>query len=241
MSAKNAENNEKLYLAFDAALKLALMENARLEMESLPTEAELQKKFPDTTEWDKRILPPALKLLKPKRRPAKVAKRIAIAIMLLICLFAATLITSGDVRTAVFTTFIEWRNEIGIRFQIVGTPLTRLPEGYREHYTAEGFEFAVDESRDSEDGFYHVYRKAKGRGIFITVDIIQNASETWIGSKNITYNEITFNGVTAYLGQLPAGGDDAGYYIIWAKDGIKHQIEAYTTLSELFKIVESIY
>lgn len=234
-------NNEKIYVSFDAALKFALLETARREMETLPTEEELKEMYPDTSEWDKRILPPALKLLKPKRRPIKMAKRVLIAVMILVCLFSATMMVSAEVRTAVVNTIIEWTGiDIGIRFQIEGTPLARLPDGYREHYVPEGFVLIPELSSDGTTYFAHTYMDAEGKYIDISVGVIENASERWLDNEYTTYDNITFNGVTAYLGQFTDIDGNSGCRMVWAKDGIEHTVEAYTSLSEMFKIVESI-
>lgn len=237
----SAENNEKVYVSYNAALKFALLENARREMEHLPTEEQLKNEYPDTSAWEERVLPVTLKLLKPKRRPVKILKRAVIVFMVLVCLFSGAIMASAEVRTAVVNTIIEWTGiDVGFRFEIEGAPITRLPEGYREHYVPEGFELKPESCRDSDIDFFHAYYNPEGLHIAISVSIIENASEIWTDNEYTTYDKITFNGVTAYLGQFTDINGNSGCRMIWAKDGIEHWIEAYTNLSEMFKIVDSI-
>lgn len=238
-----ATKNENILVSFNTALNFSLLENARREMKGLPSIDELKRSFSDTSRWDERILNEAQKLLrpKPKRRPIKILKQVFIAIMVLICLFTGTMLVSAEVRNAVINTLIEWTGiDIGIRFEVEGHALTALPEGYQEHYVPQGFVLQTEESFDSDINFFHVYRNLDDRPIIIDVQIAENASVTRMDNEHTDYDKITFNDVTAYLGHFTDVTGKSGYRMIWAKDGIEHWVEAYTNLSEFFKIAESI-
>lgn len=47
-----AEPSQK---SFDAALMMALRADARKELDTLPTPAQLEELYPDTSEWDDRM------------------------------------------------------------------------------------------------------------------------------------------------------------------------------------------
>lgn len=238
-----ATKNGNLLVSFNAAVNFSLLENARREMNGLPSIDELKSAFPDTSKWDHRILNEAQKILqpKPKRRPIKILKQVFIAIMVLICLFTGTMLASAEVRNAVINTLIEWTGiDMGIRFEVDGPALARLPEGYQERYVPQGFILQAEESFDSDTNFFHVYRNSEKEQIVISVQISENASVTRMDNEHTAYDKITFNEVTAYLGQFTDVTGKSGYRMIWVKDGIEHWIEAYTNLSEFFKIAESI-
>lgn len=237
------DKEEKFSVSFRAAVDFALIENARREMEGLPSIDELKKRYPDTSAWDQRILPEAQKVLQPKlkRRPIKVIKQVFIALMILVCLFAGTMMASAEVRNAVVNTLIEWAGiDIGIRFEAEGPVLTELPEGYVEHYVPEGFVLQSQESFDGDVNFVHVYKNPENKQIMIHVNIWEGASSFWLDNEHTQYDKITFNGSTAYLGNFTDLTGKSGYRMVWAKEGIEHMVEAYVDLSEFFKIVESI-
>lgn len=244
------EKNENVYVSFDAALHFALEEGYRQEIAELPSNDELKKLYPDTSKWDEKILPAALKALnasphKPhKRRSMKVLKAIFISVVLLLSVFACTMLVSAEARQTLANTIMEWADGgkgLFIRFEMEGTPLTRLPEGYGEHYIPEGFVFNADASSDSEVRYFHVYDNPEGLYIAISANIAENASATVVDAEYTTYRQITFNDTTYYLGEFTDVMGYSGCRILWLKDGIEHCVDGYVDLIETLKIVESIY
>lgn len=244
------ENDKNVYVSFDAALHFALEEGYRQEIAELPSNDELKKLYPDTSKWDEKILPAALKILNAsphkthKRRSMKVLKAVFISVVLLLSIFACTILVSAEARQMLVNTIMEWANGgkgLVIQFVMEGTPLTRLPEGYREHYIPEGFVLDDSISVDSDYDYFHVYNNPEGLDIVIKVHIAENASAAVVDAEYTTYSQITFNNTTYYLGEFTDVMGRSGCRILWLKDGIEHNIEAYVDLIETLKIVESIY
>lgn len=250
------EKNENVYVSFDAALHFALEEGYRQEIAELPSNDELKELYPDTSKWDEKILPAALKVLnasphKPhKRRSMKVLKAIFISVVLLLSVFACTMLVSAEARQTLANTIMEWADGgkgLFIRFEMEGIPLTCLPEGYREHYIPEGFVFDPDSSSkpaapgDSDAHYFHIYRNPEGVYIAISVNTFENASAAVVDAEYTTYRQITFNDTTYYLGEFTDVMGYSGCRVLWLKDGIEHNVTAYVDLIETLKIVESIY
>ena len=57
--------SERTEVSFDAALMMALRADAQKELDELPTPAQLEERYPDTSRWDAR-----LKTALHKRRPS---------------------------------------------------------------------------------------------------------------------------------------------------------------------------
>ena len=69
--------SERTEISFDAALMMALRADAQKELDELPTPAQLEECYPDTSRWDAR-----LQAALHKRRP--VLKRVLIAALTLV-------------------------------------------------------------------------------------------------------------------------------------------------------------
>lgn len=245
------ENDKNVYVSFDAALHFALEEGYRQEIAELPSNDELKKLYPDTSKWDEKILPAALKALKAsphkkthKRRSMKVLKAVFISVVLLLSIFACTMLVSAEARQTLVNTIMGWANDgkgLTIRFIMEGTPRTHLPEGYGEHYIPEGFVLDDSISVDSDYDYFHVYNNPEGLDIAIKVHIAENASAVVVDAEYTTYRQITFNDTTYYLGEFTDVMGRSGCRVLWLKDGIEHCVDGYVDLTETLKIVESFY
>ena len=126
--------SERAEVSFDAALMMALRADAQKELDELPTPAQLEERYPDTSRWDAR-----LKAALHKRRP--VLKRVLVAAMTLVILTLGALAVSADFRKAVYTMIQKFLPiEMQLTYQVDGEPLERLPDGYSDHYVPDGFE-----------------------------------------------------------------------------------------------------
>ena len=126
--------SERTEISFDAALMMALRADAQKELDELPTPAQLEERYPDTSRWDAR-----LKAALHKRRP--VLKRVLVAAMTLVILTLGALAVSADFRKAVYTMIQKFLPiEMQLTYQVDGEPLERLPDGYSDHYVPDGFE-----------------------------------------------------------------------------------------------------
>ena len=86
--------SERAEVSFDAALMMALRADAQKELDELPTPAQLEERYPDTSRWDAR-----LKAALHKRRP--MLKRVLVAALTLVILTLGALAVSADFRKAV--------------------------------------------------------------------------------------------------------------------------------------------
>lgn len=232
------ENN----VSFDLALDFALRENARREMEQLPRPSELETMYPDMSALDAKLsaLLESMKSHKRRVRPSRIIRKALLVAAIAMALFSCLMLASSEVRNAVVNTIIEWTNrDMGIRFEIQGDPLTALPDGYGPHYIPEGFEYDEDSSSSDSSSVFLVYRSGNDK-IVISCQVSENASMTWADNEHTSYDTITFNGVTAYLGTFK---ERDGYTLDWANNGIEYSIYAESaniTLSEMFDIAENI-
>ena len=125
--------SERTEISFDAALMMALRADAQKELDELPTPAQLEERYPDTSRWDAR-----LKAALHKRRP--VLKRVLVAAMTLVILTLGALAVSADFRKAVYTMIQKFLPiEMQLTYQVDGEPLEQLPNGYSDHYVLDGF------------------------------------------------------------------------------------------------------
>ena len=116
--------SERTEVSFDAALMMALRADAQKELDELPTPAQLEERYPDTSRWDAR-----LKAALHKRRPA--LKRVLVAALTLIILTLGALAVSADFRKAVYTMIQKFLPiEMQLTYQVDGEPLEQLPNGY---------------------------------------------------------------------------------------------------------------
>ena len=58
--------SERTDISFDAALMMALRADAQKELDTLPTPEQLERLYPDTSQWDERM---AAALRRKKHRP----------------------------------------------------------------------------------------------------------------------------------------------------------------------------
>ena len=126
--------SERAEVSFDAALMMALRADAQKELDELPTPAQLEERYPDTSRWDAR-----LQAALHKRRP--MLKRVLVAALTLVILTLGALAVSADFRKAVYTMIQKFLPiEMQLTYQVDGEPLERLPDGYSDHYVPDGFE-----------------------------------------------------------------------------------------------------
>ena len=120
--------SERTEVSFDAALMMALRADAQKELDELPTPAQLEERYSDTSRWDAR-----LKAALHKRRPA--LKRVLVAALTLIILTLGALAVSADFRKAVYTMIQKFLPiEMQLTYQVDGEPLEQLPNGYSLTY-----------------------------------------------------------------------------------------------------------
>ena len=227
--------SERTEISFDAALMMALRADAQKELDELPTPAQLEERYPDTSRWDAR-----LKAALHKRRP--VLKRVLVAAMTLVILTLGALAVSADFRRAVYTMIQKFLPiEMQLTYQMDGEPLERLPDGYSDHYVPDGFERDYEQGYDDAQAFLHVYSSKKSSiGYTVQCSVIQPGNQALFDNEHTTYKIVKIGDVDASLGTSTVESGISVYILNWGQDGIAHMIMGNIPMDEVFKIAESI-
>ena len=227
--------SERTEVSFDAALMMALRTDAQKELDELPTPAQLEERYPDTSRWDAR-----LKAALHKRRP--VLKRVLVAAMTLVILTLGALAVSADFRKAVYTMIQKFLPiEMQLTYQVDGEPLERLPDGYSDHYVPDGFERDYEQGYDDAQAFLHVYSSKKSSiGYTVQCSVIQPGNQALFDNEHTTYKIVKIGDVDASLGTSTVESGISVYILNWGQDGIAHMIMGNIPMDEVFKIAESI-
>ena len=134
-------------VSFDALLTLALQEQTRRELATLPDAEALQTLYPDTAGWDKRLRRALAERRKAARSAPRVRwmplRRLVTVAAVLVLVLAGALATSAEVRYAVRHAVLQWTDiDLRLTYDTEGTPAPgdlTLPQGYADHYVPEGF------------------------------------------------------------------------------------------------------
>ena len=158
--------SERAEVSFDAALMMALRADAQKELDELPTPAQLEERYPDTSRWDAR-----LQAALHKRRP--MLKRVLAAALTLVILTLGALAVSADFRKTVYTMIQKFLPiEMQVTYKVEGEPLEQLPDAYSEHYVQVGFWRDYTQGYDKKETFSHAYVNAAGEIYFVDCSII---------------------------------------------------------------------
>ena len=227
--------SERTEISFDAALVMALRADAQKELDELPTPAQLEERYPDTSRWDAR-----LKAALHKRRP--VLKRVLVAAMTLVILTLGALAVSADFRRAVYTMIQKFLPiEMQLTYQVDGEPLEQLPNGYSDHYVPDGFERDYEQGYDDAQAFLYVYSSKKSSiGYTVQCSVIQPGNQALFDNEHTTYKIVKIGDVDASLGTSTVESGISVYILNWEQDGIAHMIMGNIPMDEVFKIAESI-
>ena len=206
--------SERTDISFDAALMMALRADAQKELDTLPTPEQLERLYPDTSQWDERM---AAALRRKKHRP--VLKRVFLAALTLVILTIGALAVSADFRKAVYTMIQKFLPiEMQLTYQVDGEPLERLPDGYSDHYVPDGFEMDDAQKFERAENFLHVY-----------------SSNEHTGYETVKVGEVD--------GVLGTSTDEHGknvYTLSWEYQGITHTVMGNIPYDEIMKIAEGI-
>ena len=227
--------SERTEVSFDAALMMALRADAQKELDELPTPAQLEERYPDTSRWDAR-----LQAALHKRRP--VLKRVLVAALTLVILTLGALAVSADFRKAVYTMIQKFLPiEMQLTYQVDGEPLEQLPNGYSDHYVPDGFERDYEQGYDDAQAFLYVYSSKKSSiGYTVQCSVIQPGNQALFDNEHTTYKIVKIGDVDASLGTSTVESGISVYILNWEQDGIAHMIMGNIPMDEVFKIAESI-
>ena len=227
--------SERTEISFDAALMMALRADAQKELDELPTPAQLEERYPDTSRWDAR-----LQAALHKRRP--MLKRVLVAALTLVILTLGALAVSADFRKTVYTMIQKFLPiEMQLTYQVDGEPLEQLPNGYSDHYVPDGFERDYEQGYDDAQAFLYVYSSKKSSiGYTVQCSVIQPGNQALFDNEHTTYKIVKIGDVDASLGTSTVESGISVYILNWEQDGIAHMIMRNIPMDEVFKIAESI-
>lgn len=225
-------------MSFDAALMMASRADAQKELNALPTPEQLEELYPDTSQWDDRMV---TALYQKKRHP--VMKRVLVAALTLVVLTLGALAVSADFRKAVYTRVQKFLPiETQLTYQVDGEPLEQLPDGYGDHYVPTGFESDDAQGFARAENFLHVYSsKETGKSYTVRCSIIQPGQQSLFDNEHTTYTTVKIGDADASLGTSSGEDGQQVYTLNWESNGIAHTVMGDIPYDEMVKIAENIY
>lgn len=260
---KNKAGGPEL-VAFDELLAAALREQARRELAALPGARQLERMYPDTSAWDRRLKRAlakrqraalrAARAQQRQRRRAAAAKprgltlrRMFWAAAVMVLLLAGTLAVSAEARYAA-RMLLHWgETELRLSFETEGRPpeTMTLPQGYTDHYIPDGFVLDEENSFTMADYLFHNYdgqQDGEPKGYAVSCYVIRPAGQfELLDNEHTVYETIEFNGATAMLGTSTTKSGKTSYYFFWDSENIHHLVHGDLDLEEIMKIAEGIY
>ena len=227
--------SERAEVSFDAALMMALRADAQKELDELPTPAQLEERYPDTSRWDAR-----LQAALHKRRP--MLKRVLVAALTLVILTLGALAVSADFRKTVYTMIQKFLPiEMQLTYQVDGEPLEQLPNGYSDYYVPDGFERDCEQEFESAENFLHVYSsKGSGKGYTVRCSIIQPGQQSLFDNEHTVYETVKVGEADGVLGTSTDEHGKNVYTLSWEYQGITHTVMGNIPYDEIMKIAEGI-
>lgn len=222
---------------FDSLLKAAISDALRDEMDALPSNKELNEKYPTSAELDKRIkkLISEQKIKSKIRHFVKSNRKIAACFMVIIVLSSATLLSVEATRNVILNTFV---NQFGkytqIQFQDSSADGQQM-DIFRPAYLPEGYKKISEEiygnsallvySNESDTEIVLKQRKAE-------------EGTSLIDNENTNYTEVDISGNTAYL--FKAVKDDNYNVLLWKSYDVVFELTSKVNSDELIRIGNSL-
>lgn len=242
-------------VSFDALLTLALQEQTRRELATLPDAEALQTLYPDTAGWDKRLRRALAERHKLERKAARSAprvrwmplRRLVTVAAVLVLVLAGALATSAEVRYAVRHAVLQWTDiDLRLTYDTEGTPAPAdltLPQGYADHYVPEGFVLDEENALATQTTLLRGYENAaQGQSYYIACYAIQPEGQvSTFDDEHTTYETIDLNGKEATLGTSMNYDGSTSYYLFWESEGIHQSVSGNVPLDELLTIAQNIY
>ena len=242
-------------VSFDALLTLALQEQTRRELATLPDAEALQTLYPDTAGWDRRLRRALAERRKLERKAARSAprvrwmplRRLVTVAAVLVLVLAGALATSAEVRYAVRHAVLQWTDiDLRLTYDTEGTPAPAdltLPQGYADHYVPEGFVLDEENALATQTTLLRGYENAaQGQSYYIACYAIQPEGQvSTFDDEHTTYETIDLNGKEATLGTSMNYDGSTSYYLFWESEGIHQSVSGNVPLDELLTIAQNIY
>ena len=222
---------------FDSLLKAAISDALRDEMDALPSNKELNEKYPTSEELDKRIkkLISEQKIKSKIRHFVKSNRKIAACFIVIIVLSSATLLSVEATRNVILNTFV---NQFGkytqIQFQDSSADGQQM-DIFRPAYLPEGYKKISEEiygnsallvySNESDTEIVLKQRKAE-------------EGTSLIDNENTNYTEVDISGNTAYL--FKAVKDDNYNVLLWKSHDVVFELTSKVNSDELIRMGNSL-
>lgn len=222
---------------FDSLLKAAVSDALRDEMDALPSNKELNEKFPTSAEMDKRMkkLIFQRKIRSNIRHFVKSNRKIAACFMVIIVLSSVTLLSVEATRNVILNTFV---NQFGKYTQIQfhdSSAGGQQMDIYRPAYLPEGYKKISEEvygnaallvySNESDSEIVLKQRKAE-------------EGTALIDNENTNYTEVDISGNTAYL--FKAVKDDNYNVLLWKSQDVVFELTSDVNSDELIRMGRSM-
>jgi len=226
-------NSESFY---EAILKQAVINDYLRELESLPTEQELEK----TLSYSPRHVTRMKKLFASETRReyskkffSTASKAVAVAAIVLGILFSFLMLNS-DVRAVVVDTIVEWF-ETFTRFQSPQSERETFNPSLRPSYVPESFmETLVHEDRESSTVTV-VYENDSNIIVFNFAPIDTSLS---VNNEDVEFRVITEDGVLFYL--FESADEVTNNNVVWEYDGLRFSLVSTISIDTLLHMAQSL-
>lgn len=228
------EQNEVL---FNALLKVAVSEAMKNEIDTLPSNEELNKEYIPSPKLDKQIK----KIINQNRIKSKIklyskrTRNIAAVIIIIFVLSSITLLSVEATRNAIFNAFVE---EFGqyteIQFQVSETD-SEQSDIYRPAYIPEGFKEKSMQSYGNT--IMLIYSDDAGVEILFK-QRLADVGTSLIDNENTKYTEIEIDGNKAYLFEAMTRDDYS--VLLWQSEGVVFELTSQISSDELINIGNSL-
>ena len=228
-------NHEKENAKFDAFLKMAATEAFYREMETLPSNEDMNQLYSPSPELEKRI---GSMVAKHERKLSfskniKFFQRIAAGFIILFIVTTASLMSIQASRSWILNAITRfWDEHISFRFSRGQVAEFNIND-FSFHYLPYGFvqQFAV-----SEDDFYNaIYMNDDGKIIVILIATYENIELS--ASIEFYHQHITINNRTSYILEAEREGESTMLILLFDEHVIK--ITAEIEVDEIIKIAKN--
>lgn len=228
--------NERL---FDVILEKAFIEHEKEELKTYPNDVELEKEYPISNREIRRFN----KIVKEKEYGKKLIRvyfdRVAVAILCMISLFFALMMTNNEVRAAVENIIIKWYDKYT---EFVFTEASTGFDSKKVEDIEIGYipaDFVLDSVDVSSKGKSLYYKSIENSEHYLVVEIFYNDSTSVaIDNERFTYEKFFLNSCEVWF----ASSDSEDYKnMILVGENVTVFMVGFITKNEIIKIAKNIY
>ncbi len=233
-------NKDKLnYQLFETLLKAAVEEDFQRELDTLPPEADLRKKYEPSPKLTRQIRE-ALKEEKRRGQQTKIvqaAKKAAVITAILIPVTFGGLLSVEASRNIIFNSIMEWKaGHVDLYFQ----PESQMPEDngdvlYKPTYLPDGY---VEKESVKFGVTQRITYENERKDLIIFDQISITSGKKSLDTEHNELKEIIINGKKAYL--FVSDKPDIRSYIVWEGRSASFKLSSNLGQKELIKIVQNV-